>query len=1244
MLGKLFNLGAAPSTHPTPLQTNLARPHQVSLESVQEGIHTRHLLYPDPDTLSHHQNEQVFPLSSANAPHPALVASPFDYDADIDLDIRHVRVLIMQDAAGPYPSQLLFDSHGPPSAVSPSSPATTSPVDSQRTPTFPRKSSLSQASRPSAVQPDSPQPRHHSQGAFDRRSSMHTRSQSSVESEMHRARREYHDEIAAFASCTFGTSELMAYKGTSTKVHIVPGPSDNRVDYAASVIGDGRGSMGRSSMRSSRLAQSYTSDSVSPAHPSPSFTSSNSAPRFGDRKKILITRLFPAVLPNDDPEPRTPADTPPARCPDHSPCYPALDDHVPRKKPPQPKQKRTPMYAVVLVIQLPPTPPHMMPMPMPMAPPPTASATRSSFRGAGPGSFTEQDSFPSSLSSARRSGWSMAGPGFHDSLDTSYSTDLEDRMDAITQHWDIIMRTLTHLQSVVATTLGVLLRQEDLNSPDPYTAPPVASFVSRASSFSRRGGDEPPVFKPPKTNSKLIALQSQRLQNDEIITQEAAAARARVVTGLRAQRVITGQGRWGIWREEARWVVRMTGDRDHGQVHGHGYGHGNGQGFFFYNLLTGFLATHTDWLQALAPPAYRWRYYEQQKAKGDEDLFLPARTVIISQDKMLARRLVFLLSAFLPANQPTCPPRPHRPSTSTTSTMGAPFSQSPPSYVVPALREESLRRKINRRTGLRRESQSQSHSRTASQTAATRPSGVPHSLAHLAMEGRHERRVSDAGSIRSSLPISGNDPGSRKSSAATTSTITQETSIPHFSTIHNVEDRHRPRPESSSSIAAGDLKRSLKRSETSGHASTASTSSRASGSRWGSMISGLWGTASRSDSISSTRHDEPGSGNNNSSSSNNPTSPVKPSSKGGRRHPRPSVDTTRPEAVRGFPDNEQALIDDEEPEKVSEMAIFPGRAPPDPVGPSPFQSPVKTTVNPEDGVIDVDIAFPDYITSFETAVSSPSSSGYLSAHTPGLGSGLEYFEHMSRGTTDGDLPMNVAGFLQRFHQDFVLQAVPPHDDLMDQIKDSMRSEPTPPVMAPSPTAADDHPPERWVDVSSTIVADTTTQSITRLRYRRLVRPRDWAESSAGSSVYSGGTPVLAPSVAPYETQLEEEFIEEPIAAFDDTLADAVERVMALGVDPSKHSSADSSRSTSQARQRSSSDTSRSDGAAGHSEVPRGGYKTVVLSALHDVIREVTEQRDLEHQAQGGRGVVGGLKENVLREAVRSWVESMEPSD
>lgn len=358
-----------------------------------------------------------------------------------------------------------------------------------------------------------------------------------------------------------------------------------------------------------------------------------------------------------------------------------------------------------------------------------------------------------------------------------------------------------------------------------------------------------------------------------------------------------------------------------------------------------------------------------------------------------------------------------------------------------------------------------------------------------------------------------------------------------------------------------------------------------------------------------------------------------------------------------------------EQSSVAEATGLPQRPKKVPAPPGAFESPVKTSINLDDGVIDVDVTFPEYITSFETAVSSPSSSGYLS--TPGFGSGLDAFEQSCRVSVDGDTPLNVAGWLPQFHPDFVLQAIPPQEGLAETIKDALRAEPSPGLLT-NTMSADPHL-ERWMDVSSAIIADTATFTISRIRYRRLVRPKPSVDRGGPlllGSVNAYSSVLLTPAISPYEMQLEEEFIEEPITSLDEVLIDAVERVLALShstttvaattttttdANLGPESSECSSRSTSKRRERSDSVSSqRSSGdvdtqAPGQpripdalTEVPRAKCKTVVLSALEEIVREVIESRETEgSEGHDGGGSSGREKESSLRGAVRAWLESVE---
>ncbi|KFY40763.1 hypothetical protein V494_03324, partial [Pseudogymnoascus sp. VKM F-4513 (FW-928)] len=97
-----------------------------------------------------------------------------------------------------------------------------------------------------------------------------------------------------------------------------------------------------------------------------------------------------------------------------------------------------------------------------------------------------------------------------------------------------------------------------------------------------------------------------------------------------------------------------------------------------------------------------------------------------------------------------------------------------------------------------------------------------------------------------------------------------------------------------------------------------------------------------------------------------------------------------------------------------------------PIHPSgAYESPVKTSIT-EDGVIDIDVPLPSLFPSLPSALSSPSSSGILSAGGIGSGSGpeLDGFEHYTRSAGEDEAALNVGGWVGRFHPDFVLQALP----------------------------------------------------------------------------------------------------------------------------------------------------------------------------------------------------------------------------
>ncbi|KAJ8123037.1 hypothetical protein ONZ43_g916 [Nemania bipapillata] len=361
------------------------------------------------------------------------------------------------------------------------------------------------------------------------------------------------------------------------------------------------------------------------------------------------------------------------------------------------------------------------------------------------------------------------------------------------------------------------------------------------------------------------------------------------------------------------------------------------------------------------------------------------------------------------------------------------------------------------------------------------------------------------------------------------------------------------------------------------------------------------------------------------------------------------VDTqsaSRPTGTNSDPTaNETAEGEPDTPRKQGSKQLDHLNRIPDPSG--AFESPVKTSINNDDGIIDVDVQFPDYLTSFETAVSSPSSSGYLS--TPGLGSGLDSFEQFSRLAIDGDAPLNVAGWLQSYHPDFTLQAIHPQKDLLSQVRESLKAEPTP--TAQLNPISDEWPAEQWVDVSSAIIADATTFTIKRLRYRRLVKPKAASHHNANSSLHPYSSSTATPALSPYEQPIEEKFEEEELVTLDEALIEAVERVIAQTNDSSRGTSATSSRSVSKRRGRSNSEASEAeepapDARLDFQEVPRVECKAVILSALGSIVQDVVDKREKESQSanQDINYQANREKESALRGAVRVWLESVEFGD
>lgn len=1205
MLGRLLST-AASSLNPASYSS---RNNGTPLESVTEEEHTSGLLFPDASLLRR-SNTHTYPLQTTFHSPNASIAGAYDDRGGMELDaIKDFRVIVAQNALGDRDACVLLDTRAPsdppPSGlgINAQEPEQTGTRHSRAVSSLSRgtrRNFLSQSSvvesSPLSPAADTRRSIPTSPGAFTRaRGRSSTLAPAGTWHESSASRPSADSNDTGLLNCIFGSSAF-SYRGSSTKMHIISADDEPGMVTSASPAAR------------SPLTRAYTTGS-------PGLIGPSRAPEVKPPAKVtvLVTRMFSVNLPEGAEASAERHDYASALYQESLPemGFPFPDVAKQRKKI---KEKKTPMYAVAITIQIP-------------------LLARNSGRPVSRFSTLGPDSPRVGLSSSLDSDYRWPGGLLDDSLSAaSPPASLDERLDLLVDHWDVITRTLSHLERLARNEILFLLRKVDSLS-----------------------GPQPKPAKPPnmqRTNQTIVHLPANILSVNSRLKEEALRSTRRIGLALQTPYVVTGQSRWGVWREEGRSIVRGLGDKE--------------SNFFFLVLLTAFLGNHTEWLNTLGPEWYRRRHQQQQKAQQDTDPVLTHRTVIVCPDKMTARRLIFLLSAFLPSKQRLEPiPSPLRPGTSTS--MRA-ISQSPPA--VPVLRQESLRRAIERRARAQRlnvggNEQSDQHRRSvsiSSQDTGQRsfegmdpiPQGQPVSA----------RRGSDARSIRTLNPnIQPRDGRAQNTSGATISMTTQSSTVPvpHFSSQQTRSSQggsDRSGPDTNESLASENLLKNLQRSDSSVMSTNGSLPS--TGGRWGGLFSGLW----------SSRHE----------SSTDGTDYFSPSAARKR-----SVSTIAGPAVRGAPTLSQMVkeVAEDEAEQAPETThsgniSIPAASSDEPHSPRDEtpepssltsqvrESPLKMSVRAEEGVVDVDLPLPGFLSlssSGDSTVASPKKTRTSVTSMDVMGS-----THSSGSGFHGPLKENdgpgahVAGWLRMFHEDFTLQAVRPYGTLETDIKRAMQAEPSP----YTPSTPDIDGSERWVDVATTLIADTRTSSIKRLRLRRkiIVGHGGYAQShtppSPASTLHSGH----ARSASQFTTTgngkspegplafgqdpsyVEEQFTEEPVMDLDAILVDAVERVLGQ----SGYSSLAHSRAPSPSRARRGEDKGQTTPRGEESpaaEVPRAECRKMVLGALEEVVRVVTaehcrEDMDSELSAadrERRRAMAGA--DNTLREGIRKWLLEVE---
>ncbi|CBF79516.1 hypothetical protein AN7504.2 [Aspergillus nidulans FGSC A4] len=1149
MLGRLLNT-AASTLNPSAYSSRPAP----QLESVTEEEHTSGLLFPDASVLRR-SNTHAFPLQTAfNSPNVSA-AGAYDDRGGVELDPqKDFRVVIAQNSLGDREPCILLDTKAEAAEPGPPGPG----IDSQafENPGHRHARTMSSLSRgrrghltqsslidqsPLATAADIRRASPTSSSAFVRaRGRSSTMAPAGGLQEPAHSRQPTDMNDAGLLNCIFGSSAF-SYRGSSTKMHIISGDDD--------AIPTGNASPGT---RNS-FTRSYTTGGFA------STGRTDYKPR--SKVTILLTRMFSVNLPEAGTASEG-RDLGTSLIQESLPetGYP-FPDVTKRKKI---KEKKTPMYAVAITIRIP-------------------VLSRNTARPVSRFSTQGQDSPKPGMSCSLDSDYRWRG-GFFDENLASAPASLDERIDMLVDHWDVINRTLSHLERLSRKEILFLLKRADSS------------------------GIHPKPAKPPnmqRTNQTFLHLPANVLALNSRLKQEASRSARRISTALQIPKVITGQSRWGVWREEGRSIVRSLGDKDHS--------------FFFLVLITAFLGNHTEWLNALGPDWYRRRHYLQQKAQQDAEPALPYRTVIVSPDKMTARRLIFLLSAFLPPKQRFEPlPSPLRPGTSASTRA---VSQSPPS--VPVLRQEPLRRAIERRSRAQRlnladRDHNRSVSASSNETAHRSTDDAEHDFSIY-------RRGSDARSVRTiGIPMHPKDARNKNTSTATISTANPggAVPVPHFAS-QGREPSDQTCGEGVDSLASETLLKSLQRSESS--TNSANSSVPTTGGRWGSLFSGLWSSRQESSTDYGTAG-QPLEHRRRSTSvlnvpKRNPTTlqqMVEEASNEETHQIATSATISIPQ-----PPNAQRKFEEDAPDLSSSTTD------------NPRETSLKLAVREEDGIVDVELPLPGFVSlssSGESTMASPKKTRTSITSLDALGSTHSSGSGFHYQTKDVDGPtLNVAGWLKNFHDDFVLQGVRPYSSLESEIRRAMQSEPTP----SNAVAADTDGSEKWVDVATTLIADVRTFSVKRLRLKRRAigggsvrspmsssgmstpgTPRQVPGCSMSTSQLSGyfsssmasATPSPRPRFDGYNAgEVEERFVEEPVMDLDGTLVDALERVLAQ----SGPSSLAPTRASSPSRSRKENDRPAEYTATRDEvpslEAPRTECRRLVLGALEEVVRSVTAE-------------------------------------
>lgn len=1002
------------------------------------------------------------------------------------------------------------------------------------------------------------------------------------------------DHLSNILDCMFGVSSATK-SGSSTKMHLLHGDRSSPTEFGP------RAPSNAASPAASRtpLLRARTATNANNAHRQPT---SPKESELESRDAILITRMFPVTLPDSQDDLRQHRGSSSGIEDSLSPVTPGREQQespgVQGKKP-KLVEKKTPVYATALLCYLPRSGDLR---------PGTSTARPSS------GASAMASSFPNSYGSDSLSSWTIlnAIPDHLFSPDTS--AQLTDQgIEIIVKNWDVILRSLAAVEKSARAEISDLL--QEVNS----------AMISSAAKAPKGPSEQ-------RTNQRNVYLRSSNiLARNSSLQRVLKHALWRVAYALRVPRVVAGFGldHGGPWLDEARYLVRVCGNKQHN--------------FFLFNLLTAFLGNHTEWLERLGPDWYR-KQFQALVQKRSRPCNFASRTVIICDNRSMARRLIFLLASFLPRSYNVDHHTRHG------SGLMSPVS-TPDITTSSSAGRQGVEGFFRGHLHARSRDSSMNISRRGAAALSTSASSTD----SAGVLGRKPRRSSRSAYSRSEVEPNSTmhqsvfSPGERsghlhKTNATSSTTASNGgTPVPHFTTKGDSYFPEGAIADSDASGASADLARILRRDSTSNPQTAPSSIS------WGSLISnvsGLWGK----------KQDSP------SSRNDTPTTTLRD-----RRRWAPK---TSP--IQGIcPSQLERMVD--QAADLPKTAMQGNRDEASIRNRKQFTSIdaqlPRLSVDDKDGVVDVDINLPGFIGWDERKGPLSSLSPHPSPTILSTDEATSYYSSRSNRLRSKrpSSSSNVAGYLRRYHEDFILQGVTPYPELQDEIKHSMSQEVTAVDDIYGPFPEEEANGELWVNVCTTLIADIRTFTIQRLTLRRRVARNQLPEVHSSSSPVSGaddeshktGTARRRNSPEASKEYLER-FVVERVMDFDNTLTDAIERVLSE-TEHLKQARASPDRAHSRTVSLGTTSSTKSEpleivgsGKAQHrshiSGLSQSDCRQAVVEALEEVVKSVNADlaryqhvRDLDgHIKIDGRALSQEMKQdNVLREGVKKWLLNVE---